>query len=142
MTRFFVSSDDMIMAQILLTGENAAHAKVLRLKQGEQVLVCDGKGQECLCTVKSLQNGEVVLTVESRQASVSEANVKVSIYMAFPKADKLEYVIQKATELGCRYCKPASAYCCTAIFKPSSASAHRSDADGAPCSTYCKRTCS
>lgn len=100
MTRFFVSSDDMIMAQILLTGENAAHAKVLRLKQGEQVLVCDGKGQECLCTVKSLQNGEVVLTVESRQASVSEANVKVSIYMAFPKADKLEYVIQKATELG------------------------------------------
>jgi len=100
MTRFFVSSDDMIMAQILLTGENAAHAKVLRLKQGEQVLVCDGKGQECLCTVKSLQNGEVVLTVESRQASVSEANVKVSIYMAFPKADKLEHVIQKATELG------------------------------------------
>ena len=100
MTRFFVSSDDMIMAQILLTGENAAHAKVLRLKQGEQVLVCDGKGQECLCAVKSLQYGEVVLTVESRQASVSEANVKVSIYMAFPKADKLEYVIQKATELG------------------------------------------
>ena len=100
MVRFFVNADDMLGEEILLTGENAAHAKVLRLKAGEQVLICDGEGKECLCTVKDVASGALTLSVDARQASVSEAKVKVSIYMAFPKADKLEHVIQKATELG------------------------------------------
>ena len=101
MIRFFVTADEMFGEEILLTGENAAHAKVLRLKAGEQVLICDGEGKECLCTVKDFVTGGVLsLSVDARQESVSEAKVKVSIYMAFPKADKLEHVIQKATELG------------------------------------------
>ena len=100
MVRFFVTADEMRGDEILLTGENAAHAKVLRLKAGEQVLICDGDGKECLCTVQDFSSGTLLLTVDSRQTSVSEAAVKVSVYMAFPKADKLEHVIQKATELG------------------------------------------
>ena len=51
MARFFVDSQDMCGDNICLTGENAAHAKVLRLKQGEEVLVCDGQGNECVCSV-------------------------------------------------------------------------------------------
>ena len=100
MTRFFVPSDDLERDEIILTGENAAHAKVLRIKPGEQLLVCDGEGRECLCTVDSVVNNQLVLNVDSRQKSSSEAKVKVSVYMAFPKSDKLEHVIQKATELG------------------------------------------
>ena len=100
MVRFFVNADDMLGDEITLTGENAAHAKVLRLKAGEQVLICDGDGKECVCTVKDIASGALTLAVDSRQDSVSEAKVKVSVYMAFPKADKLEHVIQKATELG------------------------------------------
>ena len=100
MTRFFLPSDDLERDEIILTGENAAHAKVLRIKPGEQLLVCDGEGRECLCTVDSVVNNQLVLNVDSRQESSSEAKVKVSVYMAFPKSDKLEHVIQKATELG------------------------------------------
>ena len=100
MVRFFVSAEEMDCDEILLTGENAAHAKVLRLKTGEQVLICDGNGNECLCTVKDFVPGELTAVVNERRESVSEAAVKVSVYMAFPKADKLEHVIQKATELG------------------------------------------
>ena len=100
MVRFFVTPDEMISDDIILTGENAAHAKVLRLKAGEQVLVCDGCGHECLCNVVSVSGPELHLFVSSRQPSTSEAGVKVSIYIAFPKSDKLEHVIQKATELG------------------------------------------
>ena len=48
MTRFFVTPEEFQQDQIVLTGENAQHAKVLRLKTGEQVLVCDGQGNECL----------------------------------------------------------------------------------------------
>ena len=98
MTRFFASQEEMSGERILLTGENAQHAKVLRLKPGETVLVCDGVGQECLCQIFSTDPWE--LRVTERRASQSEAAVRVSVYMAFPKADKLEHVIQKATELG------------------------------------------
>jgi len=100
MTRFFVSPEDLLTDTPTLTGENAQHAKVLRLKEGEEVLLCDGDGKECLCTVTGYGAGFVDLEVKARQDSTSEAAVKVSVYMAFAKSDKLEHVIQKATELG------------------------------------------
>ena len=56
---------------------------------------------ECVCRV-SQTAPEIVLSVEDRRSSVSEPVVDVSVYVAFPKADKLEHVIQKATELGAR----------------------------------------
>ncbi len=100
MTRFFVDPDTLKQDTILLTGDNAAHAKVLRLKTDEQVLVCDGQGGEALCTVSQQSGSEFLLDVVELRESLSEARVVVSVYMALPKADKLEHVIQKATELG------------------------------------------
>lgn len=100
MTRFFVTPEDMTGKHIHLTGENAAHAWVLRLKEGERVLICDGEGRECLCAVLTAGGKELELEVLERREADSEPEVKVSVYMAFPKADKLEHVIQKATELG------------------------------------------
>ena len=100
MTRFFVEPAELQPDFLVLTGENAQHAKVLRLKNGEQILVCDGQGNECVCTVSDVSPGQIGLVVNKRQESETEARVRVSVYMAFPKADKLEHVIQKATELG------------------------------------------
>lgn len=100
MARFFVDSQEMAGNFLVLTGENAAHGKVLRLKNGDEVTVCDGQGQECRCTVSDVSPGQISLVVRNREASRSEARVQVRVFMAFPKADKLEHVIQKATELG------------------------------------------
>ena len=100
MTRFFVAPDELKNEFLVLTGENAAHAKVLRIKCGEKVTVCDGQGKECVCTVSDVSNGQVSLVVSEQMESATEAAVKVSVYMAFAKGDKLEHVIQKATELG------------------------------------------
>lgn len=100
MTRFFVEPEEFSADNLKLTGENAKHAKVLRLKAGEEVLICDGQGREALCAVESFEDGEVCLAVLQQRDSETEAAVRVSVYMAFPKADKLEHVIQKATELG------------------------------------------
>ena len=100
MTRFFVTPEQMQDDFLVLTGENAAHAKVLRLKAGEQVLICDGCGNECLCTISDVSPNQVSLVVNNRQESGTEPSVKATIYMAFSKGDKLEHVIQKATELG------------------------------------------
>ena len=100
MTRFFVTPEQMLGDFLVLTGENAAHAKVLRLKAGEQVLICDGGGNECLCTISDVSPNQISLVINNRQESSAEPKVRASVYMAFSKGDKLEHVIQKATELG------------------------------------------
>ncbi|MGM9603516.1 MAG: 16S rRNA (uracil(1498)-N(3))-methyltransferase [Faecousia sp.] len=100
MTRFFVEAQNLSVETLRLTGENFQHARVLRLKPGERMLVCDGQGREALCAVRDVGSAEMALEVLERRDSGSEAAVRVSVYMALPKADKLEHVIQKATELG------------------------------------------
>ena len=100
MARFFVDARELDGDEIILTGENAQHAKVLRLKAGEEVLVCNGEGVELRCEVVDFVPGEVRLSVKERSVSGAEAAVQVSVYIAFSKGDKLEHVIQKATELG------------------------------------------
>ena len=100
MARFFVEPGEIQTDTVLLTGENAAHGKVLRLKAGEQVLVCDGQGSEAVCSVADMGKDTISLNVLERRQSRTEPSVKASVYMAFSKGDKLEHVIQKATELG------------------------------------------
>ena len=100
MSRFFVPKEEIGENFLVLTGENAAHAKVLRLKNGDEVTVCDGEGTDYRCTVSDVAPQQVSLVVQAVCPAESEARVKCSVYMAFAKGDKFEHVIQKATELG------------------------------------------
>ena len=100
MPRFFVSSETLQGSHAVLEGEQAAHAKVLRLSRGDDVTLCDGEGTDALCRVEELSAGQLRLEICSTMPSRSEPNLRCSIYMGFPKADKFEHVIQKATELG------------------------------------------
>lgn len=100
MPRFFVPKKEIGSSFLVLTGENAAHARVLRLKNGDAVTVCDGEGTDYACTVSDTSNGQICLVVHREDVSQSEPAVACSVYMAFAKADKFEHVIQKATELG------------------------------------------
>ena len=100
MARFFVDKSELNGDFITLTGENAEHAKVLRLKVGEEVSVSDGAGQDYLCAVSDIKPGQISLVVKHKEFSQTEAGVQVSVYMALSKGDKFEHVVQKATELG------------------------------------------
>lgn len=100
MPRFFLSEQTISDNFLVLTGENAAHARVLRLKRGDEVIVCDGSGTDCRCTISDVSSGQISLVVHDRAPSSTEPDVRCSVYMAFAKSDKLEHVIQKATELG------------------------------------------
>ena len=86
---------------IVIEGGDARHiALSLRMKQGEELILCDGKGTEAVCAVASLCPESVVLDVKERRASETEPKTRVTLYQALPKADKMEYVVQKAVELG------------------------------------------
>lgn len=100
MIRFFDTQLRQGTEDLLLTGDNAAHGRVLRLRAGEQVCVCDGAGMEALCEVLRCDGDGIAVKLLEYRPSETEAAVRISIYMAMPKGDKLEHVIQKATELG------------------------------------------
>ena len=123
MTRFFVDPEAMLSDFLVLTGTNADHAKVLRIKNGEKVMVCDGKGNECCCTVSDVSPGQISLVVDERMKSANEAAVKANVYMAFSKGDKFEHVVQKATELGAREIVAFPAARC--VSKPDEKSLHK-----------------
>lgn len=100
MPRFFVPPEMLRADRAVLTGEQAAHAKVLRLSPGEAVTLCDGAGSEARAVVEGWESGQLRLRLDPPEPSRSEPRLQVSVYMGLPKADKLEHVIQKATELG------------------------------------------
>ncbi len=98
MPRFFIEpfAGDIVR----LTGDAASHIRVLRLRPGEEVTLCDGSGTDYRCLLESADGEAACLRVLSRTPSCGEPAVALTVYMAFAKSDKLEHVIQKATELG------------------------------------------
>lgn len=100
MPRFFVDPDVLGDKFITLTGANAEHARVLRLSVGEKVTLCDGNGTDYLCTVSDLSRDRCCLVLQDSSPSASEATLRVTLYVALPKSDKMEHIVQKATELG------------------------------------------
>ena len=98
MPRFFVPGVEG--DALCLTGDLARHGSVLRLRPGEPITVCDGQGFDYPCQVLECTPNRLSLSVLGKCPTKSEPKVRVSIYMAYPKSDKLEHVIQKATELG------------------------------------------
>jgi len=99
MPRFFVPS--VAEDTITVTGQDASHIRrSLRMMVGETLTVCDGCGTDCLCEIQEFAGEDVLLRVLSRALSESEPTCAVTLYQGLPKADKMEWIIQKAVELG------------------------------------------
>lgn len=97
--RYFSSQIDGTNAW--LSGPDARHlCVVLRAKPGDEVLVCDGQGTDYTCRVAQPSPESCRLEILSARKSVSEPDVRAILYVGYPKGDKLEWIIQKAVELG------------------------------------------
>jgi len=103
MHRFQVKPEDISGAVLLLRGTEAHHlTKVLRLGPGEEVLAFDNSGLEYRVRVEQITQEEVVCAVLERYLPRSEPPLDVFLLQGLPKADKMELIIQKNTELGIR----------------------------------------
>ena len=101
-----------------LSGADAHHvAVVLRAKAGDELTVCDGAGFDYSCRVARADRDTVELEVLSKVPSASEPDVSVTLYVGYPKQDKLEHIIQKATELGAARIVPFFSRFCVAAPK-------------------------
>lgn len=98
MPRFFVQTLEPLT---VLYGEQARHmARSLRMKAGETVTLCDGMGNEAAGVVQSLSPDAVSVRLGEVTLSQSEPAARVQLYVAVPKGDKAELILQKAVELG------------------------------------------
>lgn len=101
MPRFFVTPDAVCGREISICGADAQHiSRVLRMRVGDALTVCDTTGTDYACQIESLSPEHILLAVNSSSPTVSEPSVKVSLFVALSKGDKLDYIVQKAVELG------------------------------------------
>lgn len=102
MSKFFVQTEKVNNNQIIIDTDDVNHIKnVLRKKIGDDILVCDyEKKINYNCKIKEILKKEIICDIVSNSISKSESNIKIDIFQGLPKADKMELIIQKGTELG------------------------------------------
>lgn len=84
-----------------MEGPDVNHIKnVLRMKRGDQVMVSDGEGMQYLCALESFTDGLVWFEIVDTWKENRELSSKLYLFQGLPKSDKMELIIQKATELG------------------------------------------
>lgn len=96
---FFVAPDAIAGDVVTITGDEAHHAaRVLRVRPGEAITVADGSGR-FLDAVVSDVDDEVRADV-LKETFIEAPRPRVTLYQALTKGDKLDEVVQKATEVG------------------------------------------
>ncbi|MBP3435435.1 MAG: 16S rRNA (uracil(1498)-N(3))-methyltransferase [Clostridia bacterium] len=99
MSRFFVEPFSGDIA--VITGQDAHHiARVLRMRVGENLLLCDGSGLDYGCRITAMTDGEVQAQVLYRIPTESEPTVSVTLYQGLPKSEKMDLIVQKCVEIG------------------------------------------
>jgi len=118
MHKFFVDPSSVGEDSIKICGDDAHHlSKVLRLKEDDEIIVCDKNGHDYCCSIKSVTKDEVICWILKKEISVTEPNISITLYQGVPKGDKLETVIQKCVELGCIKIVPVAMKRSVAVIK-------------------------
>lgn len=102
MRKFFVNSNQIEENEVRIIGEDVNHIKnVLRLKTGNEIKICDSDSNvNYICSIEEIKKDEIICSIIEKAKNEAESNVEIHIFQGLPKADKLELIIQKGTELG------------------------------------------
>ena len=119
MQRFFAERDqiDEALHRIRITGEDVNHIRnVLRMKEGEELWVSDGRKKEYHCSIEKLEEEGVLLHILYAQEPDYELPSRIILFQGLPKSDKMEWIIQKAVELGASGIVPVANKRCVVRF--------------------------
>ena len=101
MPRFFVSPERISEGKITICEPDSRHiSRSLRMAEGDSLTVCDGEGKDYFCRLCRIRDEECICEIESSERTKSEPPFPITLFMAYPKSDKLELIIQKSVELG------------------------------------------
>ena len=100
MPRFFIAGTNLLGGTAIIRGRDAEHVRVLRLKPGEDMILCDGQGTDYKCRLVRADKEEAECEVIEVVPCPAEPSVKVTVLCGLPKGDKTDYIIQKCVEAG------------------------------------------
>lgn len=102
MQKFFVENEQIEDKIIRIIGNDVNHiSNVLRMKKTDKIQIGNKETSEnYIAEIKEMKKNEIIaIKIEEIQEN-SESNVKIDLYQGLPKADKMELIIQKTTEIG------------------------------------------
>src|SRR4051794_30248149 len=109
MQRYFVGQQAN-SDHYLIDEEDLHHiVKVMRMEIGDQIICVDPEGKQAVCEISEITNSSVVADVVQWIDESPELPISITIASGLPKGDKLEWIIQKGTELGAHQFLPFSA---------------------------------
>jgi 16S rRNA (uracil1498-N3)-methyltransferase len=107
MTRVFVGEPLATDADVALPDAAAYHvARVLRLREGAALIAFDGGGSEFRCEILSVTGDRVRVRVGERTTGLPESPLRITLVQAVSRGERMDWTLQKATELGVRTIVP------------------------------------
>ncbi len=102
MSRFYVTPESIVNdSTIIISGNRFHHIKdVMRLKEGDSIVAFNGKGKEFVGIIEKISPREARVRVKSVRKVLPLNLPKITLVCAVPKQNKMDYIIQKTTELG------------------------------------------
>ncbi len=110
LTRLFIPAALSSGREIQLDAERARYlARILRLRAGDALTVFNGENGEFAASISAIDKGSGTLLVDSHIETATESPLKVHLVQGISRGEKMDYVVQKATELGVKRITPVFA---------------------------------
>lgn len=107
MSRFFIPKEAVRGNSVLITGKEAHHIlDVMRLKAQDKIVAFDGTGREYIGFIKDVKRKSLSVEVVKTSTPSHAVLPEVALFQAIPKKDKMDYIVEKATELGVYSIRP------------------------------------
>ncbi|MFC1667267.1 RsmE family RNA methyltransferase [Candidatus Omnitrophota bacterium] len=102
--RFYVSPESIFLEKNIIEVKDKREIRhirdVMRLKRSATVDIFDGKGNEYSGKIKDINRGSVVIEIKNIVDFKSDIPYRVTLYQAMPKKGKIDFIVEKAVELG------------------------------------------
>lgn len=110
MYKFFVEDEQIYENNVKIIGEDIKHIdKVLRLQTSDEIIICNKKtGKSYVAEILDITKDFINCIIKNDVLNSTESNIEVDLFQGLPKLDKMEYIIQKSTELGVKHIYPVA----------------------------------
>ena len=110
MYKFFITQNQIEQNTAKILGEDVKHiANVLRLKKLDDIIICNkNTNYSYEAKINEITKEYIMCDIIKKIEKAVESDMDIDLYQGIPKADKMEYIIQKATELGVKNIYPVS----------------------------------
>ena len=107
MSTFYVKNEQIIGNNITIINDDVKHIKnVLRYKINDEIDICDENGIRYKTKIENFENDKILLDILEISNESTECSINITLFQGLPKADKMELIIQKCTELGVKSIVP------------------------------------